>query len=164
MKSGPGARVGKLVDGFYKCRARPCPRTMSRLVISKIFFSFPFRRRHFSFLTPKKFSVRFLAVITTLPIHKGTMSQFYRITQLRSTIGMPPQVRKNIQALGLRKRNQVIYHKVSPSIAHTLAKVKELVKIDLVNEYKTATQINQERKFKPGFQIEKGSFLKSSYE
>lgn len=78
---------------------------------------------------------------------------FYRITQTRSTIGMPPRVRKNIQALGLTRRNQTVFQKVSPSAAHRLRMVKELVTIDLVEEKKTPQEVNQERKFKPGFEL-----------
>lgn len=63
----------------------------------------------------------------------------YRITQLRSTIGMPPLVRKNIAALGLKRRNQVVYQTVSAATAHRLRLVKELVSIDLVS----ADQVEQ---------------------
>lgn len=86
---------------------------------------------------------------------------FYKITQLRSTIGLPPIVRKNIQALGLRKRNHIIYQKVSPSTAHRLVKVKEIVKVELVDEPKTPQQLAAERKFDPGFEIHKGNAFKS---
>lgn len=46
---------------------------------------------------------------------------------------MPPQVRKNIAALGLKKRNHVVYQRVSPATAHRLRVVKELVSIDLLD-------------------------------
>lgn len=86
---------------------------------------------------------------------------FYKITQLRSTIGMPPIVRKNMEALGLRKRYQIKYQKVSPSTAHRLIKVKELVKVELVDEPKTPQQLAQERKFPKGFEINVGKAVKS---
>lgn len=86
---------------------------------------------------------------------------FYKITQLRSTIGLPPIIRKNIQALGLKRRNHIIYQKVSPSTAHRLIKVKELVKVELVDEAKTPQQLAAERKFDPGFEIFKGNAVKS---
>lgn len=64
------------------------------------------------------------------------MSQkmFYRIKQLRSTIGLGPNIRKNIEALGLRKRNHVVYQAVSAATAHKLRVVKELVSIELLRE------------------------------
>ncbi|KAF3986167.1 hypothetical protein FT663_02671 [Candidozyma haemuli var. vulneris] len=61
-------------------------------------------------------------------------SLFYRITQLRSTIGMPPVTKKNIKALGLRRRNQTVYQRVSAATAHRLRLVKEMVSIDLLKE------------------------------
>lgn len=81
--------------------------------------------------------------------------QFYKITQLRSTIGCPPTVKKNIIALGLKRRHQTIYQQVSPSTAHRLRAVKELVKIELVDQPKTREELNKERKFKPGFELVK---------
>ncbi|CUM62738.1 uncharacterized protein PRCAT00000295001 [Priceomyces carsonii] len=89
---------------------------------------------------------------------------FYKITQIRSTIGMPPRVRKNIEALGLKKRYQTVYQRVSPSTAHRLAAVKELVKLDLVDEPKSAYDMAMERKFEPGFEILKGNMLNKVYE
>lgn len=63
----------------------------------------------------------------------SSKQMFYRIKQLRSTIGMPPLVRKNIAALGLKKRNHVVYQAVSAATAHRLRMVKELVSIDLLD-------------------------------
>lgn len=89
---------------------------------------------------------------------------FYKITQVRSTIGMPPRTRKNIEALGLKRRNHIIYQKVSAATAHRLRLVKELVKIDLVDTPKTPQEVNQERKFKPGFELIKSNSTKKVYE
>lgn len=63
----------------------------------------------------------------------SSQQMFYRIKQLRSTIGMPPLVRKNIAALGLKRRNHVVYQAVSAATAHRLRVVKELVSIDLLD-------------------------------
>lgn len=77
---------------------------------------------------------------------------FYRIKQLRSTIGMPPVVRENIKALGLKRINQVVYQRVSVSTAHKLRKVKELVSIDLMDEsHIEALKLNDKPKFPTGF-------------
>lgn len=86
---------------------------------------------------------------------------YYKITQVRSTIGLPPIVRKNMEALGLKKRNHIKYQKVSPSTAHRLVKVKEIVKVELVDEPKTPQQLAAERKFDPGFEILKGQAVRS---
>ncbi|KAK6462244.1 hypothetical protein DFJ63DRAFT_335575 [Scheffersomyces coipomensis] len=69
---------------------------------------------------------------------------------------MPPIIRKNIAALGLKRRNQVVYQTISAATAIKLSKVKELIKVELVEERQTPQEINQDRKFKPGFEIEKG--------
>lgn len=78
---------------------------------------------------------------------------FYRVKQLRSTIGMPPIVRKNMAALGLRKINNVVYQRVSPATAHRLRQVKELISIDLLNESQTEElKLEDAKKFPAGFQ------------
>lgn len=80
-------------------------------------------------------------------------TMFYRIQQLRSTIGMPPLVRKNIAALGLKRRNAVVYQKVSVATAHKLRMVKELVKIDLLHPQQAHALKKEEGKLYPsGFQ------------
>lgn len=90
-------------------------------------------------------------------------NMFYKITQTRSTIGCHPRIRNNIEALGLKRRNQIIYQKVSPSTAHRINVVKELVKIELVNKPKTANELAAERKFNPGFEMIKGDMLNKGY-
>ncbi|KAJ8140885.1 hypothetical protein OY671_005935 [Metschnikowia pulcherrima] len=73
-----------------------------------------------------------------------TAPMFYRIQQLRSTIGMPPSVRKNIAALGLRRRNNVVYQRVSVATAHKLRMVKEMVKIELLEPSKVQKMKRQD--------------------
>lgn len=83
----------------------------------------------------------------------STPQMFYRIQQLRSTIGLPPLVRKNIAALGLKKRNHIVYQKVSPAAAHRLRLVKELVSIDLMDAEKAESQkLLDKQKFPKGFE------------
>lgn len=89
--------------------------------------------------------------------------QFYKITQTRSIIGMPPNVRKNIAALGLKRRNQIVYQAVSVATAHRLAIVKELVNVELVDHKKDVNQLSAERKFNPGFELVKSKMLNKSY-
>lgn len=78
---------------------------------------------------------------------------FYKITQHRSTIGMPPTIKKNLEALGLRKRNQTVYQRVSVSTAHKLRHVKELVKLELLPEDEAIIAKNTPRaRPSPGFE------------
>lgn len=78
---------------------------------------------------------------------------FYRIQQLRSTIGLPPLVRKNIAALGLKRRNHIVYQQVSPAAAHRLRLVKELVSIDLLDAKRAEEQkLVDKQTFPKGFE------------
>ncbi|EGW31483.1 uncharacterized protein SPAPADRAFT_62054 [Spathaspora passalidarum NRRL Y-27907] len=88
---------------------------------------------------------------------------YYKITQVRSVIGMPEKKRQILTALGLRKRNYIKYQKVDHRIANQLAMVKELVKVELTDKCQTRQEINQDRKFKPGFELVKGGAF-SKYE
>ncbi|KAJ1675763.1 hypothetical protein EV182_000640 [Spiromyces aspiralis] len=60
--------------------------------------------------------------------------KLYKITLARSTIGMPPDTRRNTEALGLFKRGMVVYRPVCNEIAGMILKIKELVKLELVDE------------------------------
>lgn len=99
-----------------------------------------------------------------MSLAKSIGNQFYKITQLRSTIGVAPRVRDNMKILGLKRRNHVIYQRVSPSTAHRLNIVKELVKIELVDHKKTPEELAMDRKYKPGFQLFKHDMLEGNYE
>lgn len=46
-----------------------------------------------------------------------------------------------------------MYAKCDVSSAHSLAKVKELVKIEVTDQKKTREEINQERKWQSGFEV-----------
>lgn len=83
----------------------------------------------------------------------SSKQMFYRIQQLRSTIGMPPPVRKNIAALGLKRRNHIVYQQVSAATAHRLRMVKELVSIDLMDsEGVKSLQEKEQQGFPKGFE------------
>ncbi|CAX42628.1 mitochondrial ribosomal protein, large subunit [Candida dubliniensis CD36] len=98
-----------------------------------------------------------------IPLTMSTVPKqlYYRITQIRSSIGMPPKTRNTLTSLGLKRRFQVTYVKVDQSSAHQLALVKELVKVELSEEKKTRQEINQERKYKPGFELIKDGMKKT---
>lgn len=94
-----------------------------------------------------------LNIVIELNQTMSSKQMFYRIQQLRSTIGMPPQVRKNIAALGLKKRNHIVYQQVSPAAAHRLRLVKELVSIDLLDADAVEQQkLLDKQKFPKGFE------------
>lgn len=88
-------------------------------------------------------------------VAQASKTMYYRIMQVRSSIGVGPKIRSNLEALGLKKRNHVVFQRVSPQTAHKLARVKELVKIELVDRPKTREELSQERKYEPGYTLVK---------
>lgn len=85
------------------------------------------------------------------------MSQFYKVTQLKSAIALPAIYKENLVKLGLLRRGQTVYHDITPQQAGMIAKVKELVKVELVSEKLTKEQMRNQRRSDPGFTVEKRS-------
>ncbi|HKL92364.1 MAG: 50S ribosomal protein L30 [Bacteroidales bacterium] len=52
-----------------------------------------------------------------------------KIKQFKSRIGAPANQKKTLDALGLKKLNNVVEHEATPSILGMVEKVKHLVKI-----------------------------------
>ena len=52
-----------------------------------------------------------------------------KIQQTRSRIGRPKDQKRTLDALGLRKMNQVVEHSLTPQIQGMLNKVNHLIKI-----------------------------------
>lgn len=80
-------------------------------------------------------------------------AKYFKVTQLRSTIGLPKLYKETLATLGLHRRNQTVYHKITPQQAGQIARVKELVKVELSPVYKDKVQMRQERKSDPGFVV-----------
>lgn len=80
---------------------------------------------------------------------------FFRITLLRSSIGLPERTRGVLAALGLRRRTQTVFHPVSPQFAGMILKVKELVSVQEVPEALSKMQVKAERTPDAGFYVEK---------
>ncbi|KAE8162489.1 ribosomal protein L30p/L7e-domain-containing protein [Aspergillus tamarii] len=71
---------------------------------------------------------------------------YFRVTLVRSAIGLPRRTTDVLKALGLKKRMATVFHPVSPSVAGQIMKVKELVDV-----------LHFERKPDPGYYIEQTS-------
>ncbi|KOS13000.1 ribosomal protein l30 [Malassezia pachydermatis] len=56
----------------------------------------------------------------------------YRITLRRSTIGLPERTSRIVEALGLHKRLQSVFHRQTPTTAGMILAVKELVHVENV--------------------------------
>ena len=52
-----------------------------------------------------------------------------KIKQIRSRIGRPKDQKRTLDALGLRKMNQVVEHNLTPQIQGMLNKINHLIKI-----------------------------------
>jgi large subunit ribosomal protein L30 len=53
-----------------------------------------------------------------------------RIQQVRSGIDRPARQKRTLQALGLRKMNQVVEHNATPQILGMVRKISHLVKFE----------------------------------
>lgn len=79
---------------------------------------------------------------------------FFRITLIRSAIGLPSKSLNVLKALGLKKRMNTVFHPVSPQVAGQIMKVKELVAVSEVDQAMTKQEVHEARQPDPGFYIE----------
>lgn len=52
-----------------------------------------------------------------------------KLKQVRSAINRPAKQKKTMQALGLKKMNQVVEHEATPQILGMVAKVSHMVEV-----------------------------------
>ena len=81
-------------------------------------------------------------------------STFFRITLIRSAIGLPSKSLNVLKALGLRKRMATVFHPVTPAVAGQIMKVKELVAVSEVDEPMTRAEVHRARVPEKGFYVE----------
>lgn len=79
---------------------------------------------------------------------------FFRVTLIRSAIGLPSKSLNVLKALGLRKRMNTVFHPVSPQVAGQIMRVKELVAVSEVEEALTKREVHEARQPDAGFYIE----------
>lgn len=84
--------------------------------------------------------------------------QYFKITLMRSGIGMPTRLRDTLKAMGLRKRKSTVFQPVCPDIAGKILKVKELLAVseiesDLSSEA-LLKELKEARKPDKGYYIE----------
>ena len=53
-----------------------------------------------------------------------------KVTQIRSKIGRPERQKRTLEALGLKKMNQVVEHDATPAILGMVHKIKHLVSFE----------------------------------
>src|SRR5947207_11046619 len=95
----------------------------------------------------------FIEAVHTLTLLDFAMA-YFRITLIRSAIGLPKKSRGVLAALGLRKRMRTVFHPVSPDVAGQIMKVKELVAVSEVDRALTKQELHLERKPDPGYYVE----------
>lgn len=79
---------------------------------------------------------------------------YFRITLIRSAIGLPSKSLNVLKALGLRKRMNTVFHPVSPQVAGQIMRVKELIAVSEVDQAMTKQEVHEARRPDPGFYIE----------
>jgi large subunit ribosomal protein L30 len=79
---------------------------------------------------------------------------FFRITLVRSAIGLPRKTSGVLKALGLKKRMATVFYPVTPDVAGQIMKVKELVSVREVEHPMTSHEVYLERKPDPGYYLE----------
>jgi len=80
---------------------------------------------------------------------------FFKITLIRSAIGLPEKKRGVLAALGLHKRMRTVFHPISSDTAGQIMKVKELLAVSTTEEAMSRRQMHEKRRPPPGFVVEK---------
>ncbi|BCS20634.1 mitochondrial 54S ribosomal protein uL30m [Aspergillus puulaauensis] len=84
---------------------------------------------------------------------------YFRVTLVRSAIGLPRRTTDVLKALGLKKRMATVFHPVSQSTVGQIMKVKELVEVQEVEKRMTKQEMHLERKPDPGYYVERTSAM-----
>ena len=99
-------------------------------------------------------------VTTSSPDVQGATSDaepltHYRITLRRSAIGLPKRSKATLEALGIHRRMQTVYHKHTPESAGKILAVKELVEVENVpaSMVRTKEEMTRERRHPKGYEV-----------
>ncbi|KAK6359352.1 39S ribosomal protein L33, mitochondrial [Orbilia brochopaga] len=84
---------------------------------------------------------------------------FFKVTLIRSGIGLTHKKLGVLKALGLRKRMRTVFHDVNPAIAGQLMKVKELIALSTTDKKLSRRQMHEKRQPPPGFVVEKSRLV-----
>lgn len=82
-------------------------------------------------------------------------SSYFRITLLRSAIGLPKRTTGVLAALGLHRRLKTVYHPVGPDVAGQIFAVKELVDVQEVDRALSQREMKELRQPERGFWVER---------
>jgi ribosomal protein L30 len=79
---------------------------------------------------------------------------YFKITLIRSGIGMTKRQNAILASLGLRKRMSIVYHPVRGDIAGKIMKVKELLAVSECEKPETKQEVHLRKKPASGFVVE----------
>ena len=79
---------------------------------------------------------------------------FFKITLIRSSIGLPKKTQGVLNALGLKKRMATVFKVVHPTTAGQIMKIKELVAVSEVENALSDNEMREMRRPDPGYYIE----------
>ena len=82
-------------------------------------------------------------------------ANYFRITLLRSAIGLPKRTSGVLAALGLHKRLRTVYHPVTQTVAGQIFAVKELVDVQEVSQALSKQEMKDLRQPEKGYFVEK---------
>lgn len=86
---------------------------------------------------------------------------YFKVTLVRSVIGMPKTTRSIVKSIGLGKRGSTVYQPALPSIAGSIAKIKELVSVEVTEKPLSKAEQRELRKSNPGFTVETARCIKT---
>ena len=98
---------------------------------------------------------RTLATAATPEAASSEPLTHYRITLRRSAIALPKNIKGTLEALGIHRRLQTVYHRHTPDIAGKILTVKELVTVENVPASAVRNKLEQrlDRKASRGYQV-----------
>nr|OQO29053.1 hypothetical protein B0A51_03388 [Rachicladosporium sp. CCFEE 5018] len=91
----------------------------------------------------------------TMSSRVATAARYFRITLLRSAIGLPSNNLRILKSLGLHRRLRTVYHPVSPDVAGKIFAVKELVDVSEVDQKLSPEDMRELRRPERGYWVEK---------
>jgi large subunit ribosomal protein L30 len=79
---------------------------------------------------------------------------YFKVTLIRSAIGLPRKSQGVLKALGLHRRMKTVFHPVTQDTAGQIMKVKELVAVSEVEKAMTQAELKATRTPLAGYYIE----------
>ncbi|OZJ04251.1 hypothetical protein BZG36_02486 [Bifiguratus adelaidae] len=86
--------------------------------------------------------------------------QYFKITQMRSAIGLDQSIRATARSLGIHRLHKPVYHPVNATTAGYILKLKELVHVETVSDIPQRSAEKAARKPERGYTVI-GNALKS---